>query len=186
MHPGCVFLMSVLWRVVARRRQSCGPALLEWQGERRPKSTDVCSGRFSAHAEYRKVYLVPPPLCSQRLHPAPLPPRPSIHPWKLITHTRELWFLQPHLPSCAALTASVQPKGVCRLPEPSFSPEGRSSNPRAGRTQDLLLGFRVSKPAVLPRKDVLETNWFTFNVELAFVDMLGRPGPRANFNKIEI
>ena len=46
MRPGCVFLMSVLGRVFARRRGSRCPGSWDgWQGERRPRSTDACSGR---------------------------------------------------------------------------------------------------------------------------------------------
>lgn len=105
MHPGCVFLMSVLRRVLARRRGSCCPALLEWQGERRPKSTDVCRGRDWLMLSIGRFTLS---LLLLSLKTAPCPPHPlQDQPWwEFITHTSELWSLESGCCSHSSLLCS--------------------------------------------------------------------------------
>lgn len=105
MHHGCVFLMSVLGRVLARRREAV--AQHSWKGrEQGGRSTDVCCGRdwqlMLSIGKFTLSLLLTEHDCPL---PPPSPPRPSI-PESSSLITRELWFLS--FGSCSYTTLPMQ------------------------------------------------------------------------------
>lgn len=174
MHPGCVFLMSVLGRVLARRREAV--AQHSWDGREGGslRAHNACSGRnwqlMLSTGKFTVSLLPRTPMA------APPTPSKTIHPWELTTHHgRALvswnWCQHPHLPSYVALDDDNKP--VEGLPRLASLGRGKRQ-PRTFFWPSLRTALSSSQ------RDFFKLLWYTFNVEFVFVDMSGRPGQKAS------